>query len=930
MTLTPTLSRAGIALLLGLSSPVLLASASAPAHDDRFWTAADARSESGHPDTASPARLRLDQPALRQYLEALPAADSAGSLLLNLPDAEGRLRPFEVTRSLVMSPGLAARFPLLQTFQGVARDGSAARVRFELSERGFAAMMFDRAGVSLIEPAAADDEYLSYRRGTAASGEPFQCGVIDAGEPLGIEDFAAGLATPEPLATGPTLRTYRTAIAATGEYTATFGGTVALGMGGIVSAVNRVNQVYETELAIRLVLVPNNHLIVYTDANSDPYTNSNGSTMLGQNQTNLNAVIGSANYDFGHVFSTGGGGVASLNSVCNSGSKARGVTGRGAPVNDPFWIDYVAHEMGHQLNAPHTFNGTTGSCSGNRSASAAYEVGSGSTIMAYAGICGAENLQPNSDPYFHVASLNTIHNYTQSGTGSTCGTTAATGNNAPVLAAHVARTIPAMTPFALTASASDPNGDAVTYLWEQFNLDPTGSTSVTVNQDNGLRPLFRSFEATTSPTRVFPRLQNILSNTQTIGEVMPTSNRNLTFRVTARDNRSGGGGVDWNSIALTVVNTGMGFAITAPNTAESWPAGNTQTVAWEVAGTTANGINCASVDIHWSGDGGRSFPIMLSSATANDGSETITVPAQATAAGRLRLRCSDNVFFDINNADLAVTGGNVAPAISLPGGAVSYTSNGPAVIVDATATAVDPDSGDLAGGVLSLTLVNNGEDNDRLDVRHQGMAPGQVGVSGAAVSFGGTAVGSLGGGQGVDPLVVSFNANATAAAAQAVLRNVRYRNAGVVVGTLPRTLEAQLADGDGGWSTVASKTINIVLNAPPALVSFDDGDADDLVEEGLPMSYTVVFTEDIDAASVSAADFDNAGSAAVTIGAISEPSPGVLVVAVTPTSAGNLRLRIPSGASILDLSGLALAVPVQDDTLVTVTATAPIFADSFE
>lgn len=922
----PRLAVAAFALLMGHS---VNASIRTEPLSDPYWTVTDHGGEHRGTVATRVVRLQLDQQALRQYLGGLPAADAIGDLPLNLPDAEGQLRTFRVSRSLVMAPELARRFPELQTFQGVADDG-LARVRFEFGARGFSAMIFDPSGVRLIEPAGAGDEYLSYARAGREDDQPFQCLVEDAGEHVGMDEFALGLSAPQPLATGPTLRTYRTAVAATGEYTATFGGTVALGMGGIVSAINRVNQVYETDLAIRLVLVPNNHLIVYTNSSTDPYTNNSGSTMLGQNQTNLNAVIGSANYDFGHVFSTGGGGVANLNSVCSASSKARGVTGRGSPVNDPFWIDYVAHEMGHQLNAPHTFNGTTGSCSGNRSGSAAYEVGSGSTIMAYAGICGAENLQPNSDPYFHVASLNTIHNYTQSGTGSSCGTTTATGNNAPVLSANVARTIPAMTPFALSASASDPNGDPVTFLWEQFNLDPTGSTAATVNLDNGLRPLFRSFEATTSPTRIFPRLQNILANTQTVGEVMPTSNRILTFRVTARDNRSGGGGVDWNSVNVTVVNTGLGFAVTSQNAAESWAAGSSQNISWEVAGTTASPISCANVDIHWSGDGGQTFPFALASATANDGSEPITVLAQATTAGRVRVSCADNVFFDINNANITVTGGNAAPTISLPGTAVSYTSNGPAVILDSGALVSDADSADLADGALVLSLVNNGEDNDRLEVRHQGMAAGQVGVVGATVSFGGTAVAALSGGLGVVPLQLALNSNATPAAAQAILRNITYRNVGIVVGTLPRSVEARIADGDGGWSTVAGKTINITLNAPPALAYIDDGDSDNLVNLGEVLNYEVVFTKDMDSSSASIADFNNAGSAAVTINSATETTPGVFAVSVTPTSSGTLILRIPASASLLDATGLALAVPLQDDTVVSVVNTATIFADSFE
>jgi hypothetical protein len=916
--------------LAGLSAlPQHAVAARAPGD---FWYTAPAAGRPAGEEAGSGLRLRLDGGALRDYLAALPDAGVDGSLPLVLPLPDGRQVAFEVSRSQVMAPELAAKFPQLATYQGAAVDGSGLRVRFELAAGEFSAMLLG-GGVRLIDRESASGDYLVRDRERRGDLPPFTCGVRfeDAGE--APKSFAPHLAADGPKATGPNLRIYRTAVAATGEYTATYGGTVAGGLRGIVSAINRVNQMYETDLGIRLVLVAGSERIVYTDAATDPYTNTSGSMMLGQNQTNLTNVIGAANYDFGHVFSTGGGGIASLNSVCSANAKARGVTGQGAPNFDPFWVDYVAHEMGHQLNAPHTFNGSTGNCSGgNRSAAQAYEPGSGATIMAYAGICGGENLQPNSDPFFHVASLQTIHAYTQTGTGSTCGQVVATGNATPLVTATPNATIPARTPFALTASASDPDAaDRLTYSWEQFDLDPTASNATTVSQDNGLRPLFRTFDASDSPTRLFPRLADILAGTQTIGEVLPTTNRSLNFRVVARDNR---GGVQWSGTAspavaqttLTVVDTGAAFAVTTPNTVTSWAAGSSQPVAWDVGGTAAAPISCANVAIAWSTDGGNSFPVTLAASTPNDGSESITVPAQATTRGRLRVACVGNVFFDINNADVTVTGGNAQPVVTLPGGAASYTTNAPAVVLDAAATVADADSADFAGGALTATLSNNGGFDDRLEIRNQGNGAGQVGVSGATVSVGGTAVGTLAGGTGVVPLVVSFNAAATPAAAQAVLRNLTFRSTDDVTGTLPRTVAVTISDGDGGSSAPATKTINILLNLDPVVAFIDDGDIDNLIAANRAQAWTVAFTKDIDLATVSGADFDNAGTAPITIGAITEPSPGVLAVPVTATGAGTILLRLPAGASILDATGLAVAVPAVDNDPVVVDAVVPTLA----
>ncbi|RZK63121.1 MAG: T9SS type A sorting domain-containing protein, partial [Hymenobacter sp.] len=471
-----------------------------------------------------------------------------------------------------------------------------------------------------------------------------------------------------------TLRTYRLALAATGEYTrfqcrslpagSTTADSIAAGQAAIVTSVNRVVGVYEKELAVRLVLVANNSQLVYTRPNADPYTNNDGEAMLDENQVNVDALIGSANYDIGHVFSTGGGGIAGLGVVCDATYKAQGVTGLTSPVGDAFDIDYVAHEMGHQFGANHPFNGTGGSCGGgNRNPDTAYEPGSGTTIMAYAGICGTANdIQPNSDAYFHVVSYDEIQAYLST---TSCAATTSTGNNppTPILPAG-GKVLPIRTPFKLTSGGYDSDGNVVTYCWEEYDKTANGGSPTATQVAGVTPPLFRSFYPTTSPTRYFPRLSDIINNTTTLGERLPTVTRPLVFRVTLRDrftpaNTGYGtvvGGVN-SSIPLNLSSTSAAgpFLVTVPNVAVTWAGGSAQTVTWDVAGTTANGVNCATVNIRLSTDGGLTYPTLLLASTANDGSEAVTVPSVASTTARIMVEAADNYFFDISNANFTIT-----------------------------------------------------------------------------------------------------------------------------------------------------------------------------------------------------------------------------------------------------------------------------------
>ncbi len=617
---------------------------------------------------ATPARaLPADAPSVSMYRPLLlnvttlrtllaPARHGGAVVTLSLPHPDGSFSEFQLADSRTMPDELQDKYPEIVSLSGSDDHGRKARV--DLTPQGFQAMVFEQDGVWIVRPetSTSGERYMSFRRTDLAAPEKgFQCSVH------GDEVDASGqsLLPPVPMTTtGATQRVYRAAVAANHNYVAAVCAatpTVACGLGTVVTAMNRVNQVYETELGVHMTLIANDDLIIYPSATGDPYSNSGSA--LNQNITNLNAVIGSANYDIGHVFTTGSGGVANLRATC-TGAKAGGTTGLGNPTGDAFYIDYVAHEMGHQFGGNHTFNSTTSNCGGgNRAGSAAYEPGSGTTIMAYAGICGADNTQPHSDPYFHAKSLEEINTWI-SGTGGSCAAPTASTDQVPVINALPGGfTLPKQTPFTMTGSATDADGDALTYNWEEYDL---GAATTLVQGDIGTGPIFRTFNATASGTRVFPKIETVLGAPFVLGEAWATTTRDLNFRLTVRDNHNVPGTPQYGKTVsadtvIHVTSAAGPFVVTRPNTALTWGRGESHVVTWNVAGTDVSPVNCANVAIDLSNDAGLTYAFALAASTANDGSALIVVPAVAnTTQARVRVTCLGNVFFDASDVNFSI------------------------------------------------------------------------------------------------------------------------------------------------------------------------------------------------------------------------------------------------------------------------------------
>lgn len=459
-------------------------------------------------------------------------------------------------------------------------------------------------------------------------------------------------------------------MAATGEYTQFFGGTVLQAMAAIVTTVNSVNAIYNAEIGVHLTLIGDNDDIVYTDATSDPFplTNKNAET-----QAAIDAAIGSSDYDIGHLFHRAGssisGNAGCIGCVCTAGSKGSGWS-QGPNPGDGNFVFLVSHEMGHQHGANHTWNGP--GCGGEESP-ARYEPGSGTTIMSYSSICGADNIQGSQvgDLYFHAGSRVQITTYVGSGGGNACGTDTALPNAIPTVSAGADHTIPRGTPFVLTATGSDGDGNPLTFGWEQYDI---GDKAALNAADNGNIPLFRSFPPTASPSRTLPTFADLLAGPGSLfpsklGEQLPSTDRSLNFRVTARDNVAGGGGADDDQMTITVL--GDPFQVTSPGTGAGLECGVNDTLTWNVGG----GNVAPTVDIRLSTDGGGSFPLLLAAGTGNDGSQSVAVPATLAPDARVRIDSVGNIFFALSSPTAIED--TLDPSIACPADiVVECTGNG--------------------------------------------------------------------------------------------------------------------------------------------------------------------------------------------------------------------------------------------------------------
>lgn len=586
---------------------------------------------------------------------------------IEFPDTNGELETFSVIETSILHPVLAKKFPGIKSYKGVGAEDQSKKISFVKSKFGISAMIHSRSGEILyidkiqLEGYSSSNFYKVYKRKDLDIDEyKIQCLTENS-------DQINKLSLNKNFASDQKLRTYRLALPATGEYSQyhinLVNGNSAsdiekkeIVLAEMVKAISQINDVYENDLAVTFQLVENNDELIYLDPQKDPYTNDDRYKLLNENQTNCNNVLGSQNYDVGHVLSTNSDGGAALRGVICSSNKAKGVSGGSLPSGEFYYFDMIAHELGHQFGANHTFNGEAGSCSGikQRNPATAVEPGSGSTLMAYAGLCSPQNVQLHSDFYFHSVSIEEIQNFIQN-TGGSCALISELKENLfiPVVNAGADFNIPKSTPFKLIGQATDGDGDVISYCWEQIDNE---LNSVPPQSTDLIGTLYRSRIPSENNVRYFPELKEVTnSGIYSKWEMTPSVAREINFKLTVRDNNSEAGQTDSDEMKVQVIDNAGPFEVTSQSQeGTEWMMGISETITWNVAGTTSNGINVTNVNIRLSTDGGLTFDKVLLSNTANDGNESIIVPDISGSQCYVMVEAVNNIFYAVNTKSFSI------------------------------------------------------------------------------------------------------------------------------------------------------------------------------------------------------------------------------------------------------------------------------------
>jgi hypothetical protein len=636
---------------------------------------------------SNPRTLTFDYQGIKSVINSSQSGQNKTNItqkrIIDLPTPNGTIKSFEVEEISNFSPELSSKFPNIQTFTGTCLKDKSLSVRFDISPLGFSGAYVQQGSFDIIEPKDLSQNLYQITPFDETQ-HGWECGLDTLVKRKLRSNRISAKAN---ISSGNVLRTFRLAVATTAEFTNANGGQTQA-ITRINSFLTIINAMYIKELSIQFSLVSGTN-IIFTDASTDPYSPSN-SPSSSQSGTafrgfNTNGTLPFGAYDLGftlHVNSTTGSGtsasgVATLDVVCSDFFKGQMWTQYGGNNSNSSINSLVGgiliHEIGHQFGANHTFNGQGSNCTNQLGDQ--FEPGSGTTIMSYRGLCSStQNLTGSADNYFHIRTLESI--LLGISLQASCGTMATLANAVPVVNAGPDYTVPSNTPFLLKGTATDANGDALSYTWDQndegiYNDAGALGQTVGVGGYSAIRsrtaPLFRSRQSTTTPNRSFPRIDFILNNANNPvdneGEDLSIAQRVMKFTFTARDNKTTGGGTVSDDILITVDSLKGPFLVTSPNSNVSWEAGSSKTITWSINNTN---ILSPNIDIQISSNGGTSFTTLVSN-TPNDGSETVIIPSNTTlnATARIKIVSKNSTtaeFYDISDTNFTVIAPSTCPA----------------------------------------------------------------------------------------------------------------------------------------------------------------------------------------------------------------------------------------------------------------------------
>ena len=604
------------------------------------------------------------------------ATDS--NVIVSFPNPDGGLDNYKIFEVAIMEQALANNYPNIKSYIGKGMNDKTQSIRFSITPLGFDAVTNSgKVGSFLIKKYRSDSiiNYVVYtylkapgnstyfrNSNSSATNSDFVCGVTDEKDKLDYDKLKKIPKSSQINADGK-LRVFRLAVATTVEFSNVIAAQAGMGAGtvaqkkGVVIAslahlITRLNGDWERDLSLRMILVANQEAVIFVD--SDNFTNGNMST-LRQESIQITPIIGNANFDIGHVMGTGGAGVAWLGAIAVDDWKTMAVTEYDGQqgINSDKFSNNVAHEMGHFLGANHTYSNSD--CP-NLNSTIQIEPYAGNTYLSYNRLCAglaldSDGWQPLSDPFYHTATIAEIQNVLAR---TTSGTFITINNAPPVVNAGADYTIPRDTPYVLKATVTNSNSDGYTYSWEGLDTGVQPETSATATSG----PNFKFNQPLNSPNRYMPTLEKVIAgelNTRT--ERLSSVSRVQNFAVTVRDNAViRGSNVRRDDMILTVNANAGPFAVTSQNTTGiTWAGNSSQTITWNVAGTTSNNINTSLVNILLSTDKGLTFTTTLLANTPNDGTQIITIPNNINSINcRLMVQSVGNLFYSVNSTKFAI------------------------------------------------------------------------------------------------------------------------------------------------------------------------------------------------------------------------------------------------------------------------------------